>query len=295
MKTDAVFKEAYNEALDYLSALHPDATLPSENRLAAHLRVSRTTVRKVLTALHGHGHVTGSGRERRLGLPVVHAKRYPVAETLPVSAQLEKRFMEWMLREDARPGMLISEVDLARRFGTATAVVREFLNRFQRFGLIEKRRNAGWLFKGFTSGFALDLFEIREMFEHRSAMAFGRLPDDSPLWRQLAAMRDEHVALLDDIAVRYHDFSELDSRFHRLVNLAAPNRFVDGYYEVISLVFHYHYQWDKSDEQARNAVALREHLAYIDALRSRNGRAIERAWRTHLSSAKATLIAATAR
>ena len=30
-----------------------------------------------------------------------------------------------------------------------------------------RRPNAGWLFKGFTPSFALELFEIREMFELR--------------------------------------------------------------------------------------------------------------------------------
>ena len=96
-----------------------------------------------------------------------------------MSAQVEKRFMEWMLRDNARPGTAINELELARQFGVATTGIREFLNRFQRFGLIEKRPNAGWVFKGFTPGFALELFEIREMFELRSARAFAALPDDA--------------------------------------------------------------------------------------------------------------------
>ena len=85
--------------------------------------------------------------------------------------------MEWMLRDNARPGTLINELELARQFGVATTGIREFLNRFQRFGLIEKRPNAGWVFKGFTTSFALELFEIREMFELRSAKAFAALPE----------------------------------------------------------------------------------------------------------------------
>ena len=95
---------------------------------------------------------------------------------MSTSAQVEKRFMEWMLRDDASPGMSINELELARQFGVGTTGIREFLNRFQSFGLIEKRPNAGWLFKGFTINFALELFEIREMFELRSAVAFASLP-----------------------------------------------------------------------------------------------------------------------
>jgi DNA-binding GntR family transcriptional regulator len=221
------------------------------------------------------------------------AERFPELETVPTAAQVEKRFMEWMLRDNARPGTSINELDLARRFGVATTGIREFLNRFQRFGLIEKRPNSGWVFKGFTAGFALELFEIREMFELRSARAFAALPDSAPQWRQIEELRAEHVSLLAEIEQRFHDFSDLDSRFHRLINSAAPNRFIDDFYDIITLIFHYHYQWNKVDERQRNGVAIREHLTYIDALVGGNQSIVELACRAHLSSAKDTLLRST--
>ncbi|MBV8104904.1 MAG: GntR family transcriptional regulator [Hyphomicrobiales bacterium] len=290
MKTDAVFKRSFNDALDVLSRLGDGAPLPSEKALSVQLRVSRTTVRKVISTLSARGVVTGSGRER-----IVHSARgtmwrFPDAETVSASEQVEKRFMEWILRENTRPGAIINELELARQFGVATTGIREFLNRFQRFGLIEKRQNAGWFFKGFTESFALELFEIREFFELRSAIAFAALPAGSPLWAQIEALRDEHLLLLEDIERRYHDFSDLDSRFHRLVNSAAPNRFVDIFYDIITLIFHYHYQWNKRDERQRNEAAVREHIAYIDALLSRNAVVVALACRAHLESAKTTLL-----
>jgi DNA-binding GntR family transcriptional regulator len=220
-------------------------------------------------------------------------QRFPEAETVPMAAQVETRFMEWMLRDNARPGTAINELELARQFGVATSGIREFLNRFQRFGLIEKRPSAGWVFKGFTADFALELFEIREMFELRSARAFVALHESSPLWQQIEALREEHLSLLREIEHRYHDFSDLDSRFHRLINSAAPNRFIDGFYDVITMIFHYHYQWNKHDERQRNEVAIREHLTYIEALLGRNVSIVELACRAHLSSAKETLIRST--
>jgi DNA-binding GntR family transcriptional regulator len=292
MKTDTVFKRAFNDALDLIARLGDGAKVPSENVLSGHLGVSRTTVRKVVAALGTRGVVTGNGRQwsvRSAG----GVERFPEAETVTMGAQVEKRFMEWMLRDNARPGTAINELELARQFGVATTGIREFLNRFQRFGLIEKRPNAGWVFKGFTPDFALELFEIREMFELRSARAFASLPETSPLWDQLASLRGEHVTLLREIESRYHDFSDLDSRFHRLINAAAPNRFIDDFYDVITLIFHYHYQWNKQDERQRNEVAVREHLTYIEALISRNGSIVDPACRAHLASAKATLLRST--
>lgn len=293
MKTDTVFKRAFNDALDYVGRLGDGAPLPSENELSARLGVSRTTVRKVMAALAERGLVEGVGRRRTVRTASGSVPRFPEAETVPMAAQVEKRFMEWMLRDNARPGTAINELDLARQFGVATTGIREFLNRFQRFGLIEKRPNAGWVFKGFTTGFALELFEIREMFELRSAQTFAALPENALQWRQLEALRAEHLALLDDVERRYHDFSDLDSRFHRLVNSAAPNRFIDGFYDLITLIFHYHYQWNKRDERQRNEVALREHLVYIEALFGTNASMVELACRAHLASARQTLISAT--
>jgi DNA-binding GntR family transcriptional regulator len=295
MKTDTVFKKAFNDALDLVSKLKDRDPLPSENSLSMHLGVSRTTVRKVLSKLVERGLVAGSGPHRTVRLSGTRVmRRFPEAQTIPITDQVERRFMEWMLRDNTSPGSTINELDLSRRFRVATTGIREFLNRFRRFGLIEKRPNAGWIFKGFTRSFALELFEIREMFELRSAKAFAALPSDSPLWVQLDVLRREHLTLLGEIDGRYHDFSDLDSRFHRLVNSAAPNRFIDDFYDIITLIFHYHYQWNKQDERQRNEVAIREHLIYMEALQGRSVSMVELACRAHLASAKETLIRSTA-
>lgn len=294
MKTDTVFKKAFNDAVQLLADKAEGTPLPSENGLRRELGVSRTTVRKVLAQLLEVGAVTRSRNGLAAGQAGKRPNPFPSSETVSRTAQLERRFMEWVLRDDMHPGTLISELDLARRFAVATTGIREFLNRFQRFGLIEKRPNAGWIFNGFTLDFALDLFEIREMFELRSARIFALTPRDSLLWQRMDALQAEHRLLLAQIETRFQDFSDLDNRFHRLINSALPNRFIDDFYDIITLIFHYHYQWNKLDERQRNEIAIREHLTYIDALSSQNLALVELACRAHLSSAKETLIRSTA-
>jgi len=290
MKSDTLFKRAFNEAIDLLAGFEDGQDLPSETALSTRLQVSRTTVRKIISELIHRGAITGAAKNRSIRRRRNALRKFPEAETVPTADQVEGRFMEWMLRDDTPPGTIINELDLARRFGVATTSIREFLNRFQRFGLIERQPHGGWVLKGFTLDFALELFEIREMFEVRSALRFAAMPATSPVWREMEALRLEHVALLQQIDRRFHDFSDLDSRFHRLVNSAAPNRFVDSFYDVMSLVFHYHYQWNKRDERQRNEVALREHLAFIAALQKRKPAPIERTCRVHLASARETMI-----
>ncbi len=293
MKSDTVFKRAFNDALDLITKMEDGEPIPSENSLGKRLGVSRTTIRKVLSILAEHGMIAGSGRRRIYHESRANPERFPEDETVSTSAQVEKRFMEWMLHDNPPRGTVINELELARHFGVATTGIREFLNRFQHFGLIEKRQHGGWVLNGFTTDFALELFEIREMFELRSAGAFAEIPKNSAIWQEIESLRKEHLQLLDDIDHRYHDFSDLDSRFHRLINSVKPNRFIEGFQDVIALIFHYHYQWNKKDERQRNEVAIREHLTYIDALFSRNASLIDLACRAHLASAKETLIRAT--
>jgi DNA-binding GntR family transcriptional regulator len=199
--------------------------------------------------------------------------------------------MEWMLRGDRKPDQQINGLKLAREFNVSTSAIREYLSRFTRFGLVEKRPNSGWIIRGFTAEFALELFEVRELFEIRSAKAFAKQPADASAWKALRQIEKEHRDLLAQINARYHDFSGLDERFHRLVNDASRNRFIADFHDIISLIFHYHYQWNKVDEKERNGVAIREHLDYIEALFTRNPDRIELACRRHLKSARKTLLA----
>ena len=292
MKSDNVFKQAFNQTLDLLNAAGAGAPLPSENTLSADLGVSRTTVRKVLARLSEQGFLEGVGRNRVIASAVPPSAHFPHPETIATAQQVEVRFMEWMLRGQAQPGTQINELELARDFGVGTTGIREFLNRFRRFGLIAKRPNTGWVFMGFTREFAMELFEIREMFELRSARALAQLPDSAAIWARLHAIERQHRDLLRHIDERYQDFSDLDNRFHRLINAAAPNRFIDDFYDIITFIFHYHYQWNKRDERARNEIAIHEHLAYIQALRSRDLTRVQTTCTQHLASARATMLAA---
>lgn len=292
MKSETVFKKAFNGILDYIANSPNRAGLESESHLADLFKISRTTVRKVLGELDSRRLIS----RNKSGLLIVRRRPggddyFPLADTVATADRVEKQFMEWMLRSDRKPNQHINGLELARQFGVSTGAIREYLNRFTRFGLVEKRPNSGWIIRGFTTEFALELFEVRELFEIRSAKAFAKQPEDSPAWTALRELEKEHRELLAQIKTRYHDFSNLDERFHRLVNDAARNRFIADFHDVMSLIFHYHYQWNKVDEKERNAVAIGEHLEYIKALYTRNPERIERAARRHLKSARNTLLA----
>jgi len=289
-KSDTVFKEAYNQSL---ALLVEGSVLPSEAELARRLGVSRTTVRAILDAQVAAGLIAWDSRLKE----VLRAPRpedyFPEDQTDAVSLRVERAFMSRVLSSDIRPGSQFNESDFARELGVSTSAVREFMIRFSRFGLIEKQRNRHWVLNGFTEAFSLELFEVREMFELRSARAFARLPREHPAWAALDAIEAEHRAFLEAPRARLGEFPDLDDRFHRLIHGASSNRFIIDFYDVISLIFHYHYQWSKIDEMERNATAVREHLDYIAGLRSGEELDAEFYCRKHLATARETLLNAT--
>ena len=290
MRTDAVFKKTFNALLDHLGLQAAEMPLDSEASLAGALSVSRTTVRKALAEAERRGLAVREGSRLRTGHRPAKKDYFPSEDTVATSDRVEQKFLEWILRSDRKPDQQINGTELAREFNVSTIAIRDYLNRFTRFGLVEKRANSGWIIRGFTKDFALELFEVRELFELRSALTFARQPADSPAWGALRRLEQEHRTLLAEIKTRYHDFSALDERFHRLINDASKNRFIEDFHDVISLIFHYHYQWNKADERERNAVAIAEHLNYIKALQTRDPQTIETACRRHLASARETLL-----
>jgi len=286
-RQNTVFKEAYNR---YAAALHADAALPSEPEIAAQLGISRSTARAILTRLSDAGIIRWNKRQKIVLRQPTEADFFPTEETDSLHDIIERSFMRRILSDDAAPGMQINELELAREIGTGTTSVREFLIRFSRFGLIEKRPNSHWILKGFTRDFALELADVREMFELHSAAEFGRLPPESEAWRALSDIKAEHQTMLRDLDTRYKEFSTLDERFHLLIHAASKNRFIADFYDAIAIIFHYHYQWNKAFARERNERAIHEHLDYIAALESRDQAAIDFACRLHLRSARQTLL-----
>ncbi|MCA1368795.1 GntR family transcriptional regulator [Bradyrhizobium sp. BRP14] len=286
-KQNTVFKDAFNRCL---TTLAETSALPSEPELGQALGVSRTTVRAILTRCEELGLIVWDKRRKTVLRAPDPADYFPTEETDSLAERIERSFMRRILAGGAEPGMQINELELAREIGAGTTSVREFLIRFSRFGLIEKRPNSHWVLKGFTREFALELTEVREMFELRSAARFVGLPEDDPAWEELRKIEAVHREVLADIDRRYKEFSELDERFHLLVHKSSSNRFIIDFYDVIAIVFHYHYQWNKANARERNARALEEHLAYIAALQSRDPKQVEQACRLHLKSARETLL-----
>lgn len=289
-RTDERFRAAHNRFLDLCATLTPGTSLPSELGMAGALGVSRTVVRAVLERARGLGLIAWEGRAKRVIRAPLPADRLEPPRKPPSPPELERQFLDWVLRCDVAPGTVLNVADLARRFQVTPHVVQEFLAALARFGLVERRARGGWRLLGFTLEYALELCAFRKMLELNAVAHAATLPEAHPFWAELSALEARHIALAAQMETRFHDFSLLDEAFHRALAGTVQNRFAAEFQKVIALIFHYHFQWDKSDERARNTAALTEHLGLIAALKARDRAGALKAAEEHLATAKQTLL-----
>ena len=286
-----LFRMQVNRLLDRLDGMETGSVLGSEERLATELGASRTTIRAVLAHLVETGILSWDGRRKLLLRQPGPGDRFDSAETRPRQALIEEPFLEWVLHGDLPPGTTFSETELARRFHVPLAAVREFLIRFEPFGLIEKHPNRHWVMKGFTRDFAEEIFTVRELFE-RSALPrlVAACAQGGEMRARLEALDAAHRALADGPDAALTGFPALDARFHGLLCAAAGNRFMLDFGRMISIIVHFHYRWNKQDELRRNRAAVVEHLAIIAPALAGDTPGAAAALEAHLATARRTLM-----
>ena len=289
-RTDERFKLAYNSLLDFCNKRGVGADLPSESLLAKELDVSRTIVRSALKKLQESGIVRWEGRSKSVMARATKKDRFTLDAPPPTREQLEQRFFDWILRFDVPAGTALNVTQLSRALDVAPYALQEFLASFSRFGLVQRREKGGWELVGFTEDFAVELFEFRSMIELNAVSSLLCQPPKAAIWDRLSGLKEKHLTLARELETRYHDFSKLDQAFHEAINSVVKNRFISEFQKIISLIFHYHYQWEKNTEQERNKAAIGEHLALIEALESGDEPRAIAAATAHLATAKRTLL-----
>lgn len=289
-RTNIRLVEAHNKLLTICNKMEVGASLPPENALANKLSVSRTVIRGALERMNERGIIILDGRQKTILRPSTHDDLMEGPPILLGIEDLEKRFFDWVLRMDVPPHTVLNVAQVAKEFQVATHTLQEFLSSLSRYGIVARRPRGGWQLEGFTETFALELSDFRAILELNAVRQLVTLPSDHAVWEKLDELEALHLALLERIDENYHDFSRLDEKFHQTINSVVENRFIKDSQKIISLIFHYHFQWNKSDERTRNECAIHEHLAIIATLRSRDPIKAEAAAREHLATSSQTLV-----
>ena len=281
-----------NQVINDMARGFLPSPLPSQSALAEMYNISRTTVRHILSHLCERGVLRQNARDYQiLRQPEMQDGFDGSSASLAEQNRLfEQAFFTMINQRQLRAGEMFSELQLARAAGVSPVVVREFLLKFSRYNLIESEKRGQWSMKQFDQSYAEQLFELREMLETHSLQHFLNLPDHDPRWLQAKTMLERHRLLRDNIGNSFRMFSQLDRDFHSLLLSAADNIFFDQSLEIISVIFHFHYQWDESDLKQRNIIAVDEHMTILSALICRSDLDATLALRNHLNSAKQSMI-----
>ncbi|MCY7269559.1 GntR family transcriptional regulator [Klebsiella variicola] len=281
-----------NQVINDMARGFIPSPLPSQSALAEMYNISRTTVRHILCHLCERGVLSQVNHDYQiLRQPEVQDGFDGSSASLTEQNRLfEQAFFTMINQRQLRAGERFSELQLARAAGVSPVVVREFLLKFSRYNLIESEKRGQWNMKKFEQSWAEQLFELREMLETHALQHFLNLPDSDARWLQAKTLLERHRTLRDSIGNSFRMFSQLDRDFHSQLLSAADNIFFNQSLEIISVIFHFHYQWDESDLKQRNIIAIDEHMTILSALICRSDLDANLALRNHLNSAKQSMI-----
>jgi len=287
-----LIQETVNNIFSSLpDSLDTNPLVLKDNTLAKQFNVSRTTIRTAVHEMEKLGIVELIGNAKTVVRLPKESDYFDISDQVSTKEEIiERYFLDLINKGKLLPGNKFSELELAKASGCNTITVREFLIKFSRFGLIDKKPRAKWQMVEFDAKFATELVEFRRILEMNSITKLLAKPTEDPAWQQLSTLLDDHKEILNDFDNRYLEFSKLDSRLHYIIQEASGNRFFMQFFDVVSLICHYHYQWDKHDEYERNFVAINEHIEILTQLLAHNTSGVLNAMEKHLNTAKKTLL-----
>ncbi|GAA4103973.1 GntR family transcriptional regulator [Zhongshania borealis] len=269
-----------------------ESYLSSDLALATELDVSRTTIRTVIGELEEKGIIKRDSIGKRAVRKPKKSDYYDISTSSSTKEEvIQSYFLSLINSGKLLPGTRFSELELAKQSGCNTVTVREFLVKFSRFGLIEKDPRSQWQMVKFDDGFAEELIEFRKVLEMRALVKLLDQDKDAAVWGELEQILADHKSVKSNFNKRYQEVPDLDARLHLAIQKGANNRFINQFFEVVSFVCHYHYQWKKEGEKERLKVALNEHIELLTSLLARDVAASVRALELHLDSAERTLMA----
>lgn len=291
-RTKSLREKVINQFLDAIQQNYLRSPLPSQSALADMYNISRTTVRYVLAylvekdilAISDNYLIIARSPSNNDFLDIMISPEEKKSNTF------ESVFYKMIQQHILKPGCNFTEIQLAKYAHVHPRDVREFLLKFSRYNFIENKHRGVWHLKIFEQKYAEELFEIRELLETFALSCFMKLPPEDSRWVKMKELLFQHKTLRESVINNYRSFSELDRKLHHLLLSAADNRFIDHALDLVTVIFHFHYQWDNKDLRERNIIAIEEHMIILNAVLNHDETLAMHELRNHLNTAKRSMI-----
>jgi DNA-binding GntR family transcriptional regulator len=190
------------------------------------------------------------------------------------------RLRDDILRGVFPPGERLIELQLSQRYDVGRAAIRSALVELQAQGLVQRETNRGATVRRISVAEAVEITEARSALESLVARRAAEQATD--------ADRDELLQIVErmDEAVAGDDrrgYSTLNRQLHRALPRIARHRAAD---DLIANLRDraVHHQFQLAVMPGRAEESLAQHKAIVDAVVAGNGKAAEKAMRTHLDS-----------
>ncbi|MFZ7092419.1 GntR family transcriptional regulator [Primorskyibacter sp. 2E233] len=194
-------------------------------------------------------------------------------------------------------GERLTEVALAEELDVSRTPVRDALARLAEEGLLERRRNAGFVVRLFTYADVVDAIELRGVIEGtaaRYAAERGLSEADIEAGTDLLAQLDGCFASAHDV-VDLDEYSRLNSVFHQWITRLSGSALIQRETErVVKLPFAAPTAFlptleDMPGYARRLFYAQQQHHAIVEAIIARQGARAEALMREHAREARRNL------
>jgi DNA-binding GntR family transcriptional regulator len=207
----------------------------------------------------------------------VKAVKVPRRERRVLRDEIRDQLIEYILNGKLAPGERIVEMRIAQRFGVSQAPVREALRDLDLLGFVVSSPFRGAIVRQISVEELVQLYPIRAVLEGLAARHAASRMDAATLKkleRLLATMRT--AAARGDLRRAV----EADFAFHLTIVEASDNRLLQQIWDRMRLATTTFLTVSKSHHSLREIVE--RHAAVVDALRTKDPDAAERALRLHI-------------
>jgi len=197
----------------------------------------------------------------------------------PMARQVTRALRQAIVTMQLAPGEMLSEQDLARRFGVSRSPVREALIKLSEAGLVRVLPQRGTQVVKISRTGVEDARFIREAVESAVVREAAIKASPAMLAELSASLTRQRRA---ERSKTTEEFLELDEEFHRLLAEAARRpaawRMIEDVKPQMDRV-----RFLDMKQAVPRHIVIAQHVVIVDAIKAGDPEAAERAMRQHLS------------
>ncbi|WP_116132742.1 GntR family transcriptional regulator [Tropicimonas sp. IMCC34043] len=200
-----------------------------------------------------------------------------ISKTRDISHTVYEQVREAIHDGEFKVGDRVTEVALAEKFGVSRTPIRDAISKLEADGLLTNVPRRGLIVTDLSHQQIGELYMMREVLEGAAARLAALAGSDAEISTLQGLVTTEETALPDPAKL-----SAINKKFHRLLALAAHNRYLLVAIEQLSITMSL--LPSLLAEGGRSQIAHDQHMLIVEAIKKRDPEAAEAAIRDHIRS-----------